>query len=162
LEIPWWWLALGGLLALQLLLWWCRRAWQRWRNRARGRRANRAERKAARLLERRGFAVEAYQPTVDWPVVVDGQERDVELRADYLVTRHGLSYVAEVKSGQQAPSLRGAGTRRQLLEYRLAYAVDGVLLVDMERGNIREVHFPLLDAATAVSSVDRYLPGRAA
>jgi hypothetical protein len=78
-------------------------------------------------------------------VVVDGRHRPVELRADYLVRRGSERYVAEVKTGRVAPCLSTAATRRQLLEYRLAYAADGVLLVDMEHKCIHEVEFPMLE-----------------
>jgi hypothetical protein len=39
--------------------------------------------------------------------------------------------------------LSSAATRRQLLEYRLAFDVDGVLLVDVETGEVSEVEFNL-------------------
>lgn len=80
-------------------------------------------------------------------MVVDGRHRPVELRADYLVRRGSERFVAEVKTGRVAPCLATAATRRQLLEYRLAYAADGVLLVDMAQRRIHEVVFPSLDDA---------------
>jgi hypothetical protein len=52
-------------------------------------------------------------------------------------------YIAEVKTGRAAVRLDTAATRRQLLEYRVAFDVDGVLLVDAEAGEIRLVEFPL-------------------
>ena len=39
---------------------------------------------------------------------------------------------------------RHAATRRQLMEYAIAYDVDGVLLVDMESEKVRRVAFPEL------------------
>ena len=69
-------------------------------------------------------------------------DRVIALRADLLVERGGRRYVAEVKTGEAAPSLATAATRRQLLEYLIAYRVDGVLLVDAERGSVHEVEFP--------------------
>ena len=65
------------------------------------------------------------------------------MRADYLVELRGELLVAEVKTGEEAPQLSSAATRRQLLEYRVAFAVDGVLLVCPERGAIHRVDFPL-------------------
>jgi hypothetical protein len=49
--------------------------------------------------------------------------------------------VAEVKSGKLAPRIETAATRRQLLEYRVAFDVDGVLLVDEEAGRVSEIVF---------------------
>jgi hypothetical protein len=68
---------------------------------------------------------------------------DAELRADYLVEARGELLVAEVKTGEAAPSLATAATRRQLLEYHVAFAADGVLLVCPERGAIHRIEFPL-------------------
>ena len=69
------------------------------------------------------------------------------LRADLLVTRNGRRYVAEVKTGRTAPRLDCAATRRQLLEYRIAFGVDGVLLVDAESDCVIVVELGSLDAA---------------
>lgn len=143
----WWWLlvALGAVLLFELLRRSVHRLWARWRGRWRANKAGRAERDAAKLLRRAGYSIEAVQPSITWTVLVDGEPHPVDLRADYLVRAGRQRFVAEVKSGQRAPRLDTAATRRQLLEYRLAYAVDGVLLVDMTDRRIREVCFPLAD-----------------
>jgi hypothetical protein len=44
-----------------------------------------------------------------------------------------------------APQPRHGATRRQLLEYRLAFDVDGILLVEPEHALIREVRFPTVE-----------------
>jgi hypothetical protein len=103
------------------------------------------ERGARALLEREGYRIEAHQPALVWAIECDGAPYDVELRADLLVSRGGARFVAEVKTGAAA-ELAMPATRRQLLEYSVAYGVDGVLLVDMEQERIREVRFPLLRA----------------
>lgn len=115
------------------------------RQRRRMVRAQAGEAEAARLLEAAGYEVESAQVTMPWPVRGDDELLEIALRCDYLVTKNQLRFVAEVKTGQSAPSLQSAGTRRQLLEYLLAYDVDGVLLVDMEAQRIIEVTFPALD-----------------
>ena len=112
-------------------------------------RAQTGEREAERLLRACGYEVLERQARVPWPVTVDGEPVPVELRADYLVRRAGRDYVAEVKTGQDAPSARTPTTRRQLLEYGLAYPVAGTLLVDMEAGRIHEVCFPLAEPRAA-------------
>ena len=50
-------------------------------------------------------------------------------------------------AARRRPFSRGrhTATRRQLLEYALAYDVDGVLLVDMTAGRLHQVEFPTLD-----------------
>ena len=69
-------------------------------------------------------------------------KKKVELRADLLVERDGMRFIAEVKTGERAPDPSFPPTRRQLLEYRLAFDPYGVLLVDVEAGEIFEVDFP--------------------
>lgn len=111
------------------------------RHRARQRRAIRGEQDAERLLERRGFTVLETQVAGSWTVWLDDQPVEIELQADVLVERDGEVFVAEVKTGQKAPSIRTARTRRQLLEYHHAFDVDGVVLVDMEAGTVSRVSF---------------------
>jgi hypothetical protein len=95
------------------------------------------------LLRRLGFTILGRQVAVTYGLGVDGVEVPVDLRADYVVADRGRRYVAEVKTGTFAPRLETAATRRQLLEYRIAFDVDGVLLVDAEAERVRLVEFPL-------------------
>jgi hypothetical protein len=135
------WIVAAGL-ALAWAVWLVRRAWWRWRQRVRLRRALRGETAAEAVLARAGFRIDAVQPEQTWTIGVDGVPHDVALRADLLVSRGGRRYVAEVKTGDRAPSVTTAATRRQLLEYAIAYDADGVLLVDMEARRVVEVSFP--------------------
>lgn len=96
---------------------------------------------ARALLEQQGFEVIGYQVPMRWYYDCDGEPCASELRADYVVERQGARYVAEVKTGRLAPQLSHGPTRRQLLEYQLAYEVDGVLLVDVEDAWIQQVNF---------------------
>lgn len=106
-------------------------------------RAQRGEREAEALLERAGWAVVGCQVQGSYNLWVAGKERSVGLRADYLVEAQGRRFVAEVKTGTKAVDLGTSATRRQLLEYRVAFDVEGVLLVDAEAGRVEEVRFPL-------------------
>lgn len=103
----------------------------------------RAEITAERLLRRSGYRILARQVERTWTIDVDGETHPVELRADLLVRRGRRRLIAEVKSGRSAPRIETIATRRQLLEYAMAYPVDGVLLVDMQSETIREITFPL-------------------
>lgn len=133
---------IGALIALVML-----RALQRWggsrRARRRGARAVRGETAAAAMLEHAGFTIVARQARISWSPLFDGEPYATEVRADYLVELDGERLVAEVKTGSVAPELSTAATRRQLLEYRVAFDVAGVLLVCPERGTIHRVEFPL-------------------
>lgn len=138
--------ALAALLLVAGALWLIRQ-WLSWRAgrraRRRGARAVRGERDAERLLTRLGYTVVARQVGLEWAIACDGEDHPVDLRADLLVERDGRRYVAEVKTGVSAPLLTNAATRRQLLEYCVAYRVDSVLLVDVEADSVREVTFPI-------------------
>ncbi len=138
--------AVLGLLALALLL-----ALMRERGRAsrasrqRVRRAQRGEADARALLEALGYTVIEEQLRGDWTVEVDGEDHRVEVIADLLVERDGWRFIAEVKTGDLAPDPLRPATRRQLLEYLLAFEPDGMLLVDMVHERVHEIAFPGLE-----------------
>lgn len=134
--------ALAVLLAVALLGWWRERGRVGRANRARGRRARRAENEAERWLERQGYAVLERQVVGRFDLAVDGERLEVTCRADLLLERDGCLYVADVKTGEEAPNPALPATRRQLLEYLLAFAADGALVVDMRRRRVLEVSFP--------------------
>lgn len=138
-----------GLLALLgggLLLQTARIAWRdassRSRLRARMRRAASGEREAAALLARAGYRVRGRQVRAALEYQLDGAPCVVEVHADYVVERRGRAWVAEVKTGREAPRLSTRATRRQLLEYAHAFDAAGVLLVDAERGRVHRVTLP--------------------
>ena len=110
--------------------------------RGRRRRAKQAEDEAASVLRRAGYRIRGREVERSYRLDVAGEPLEVGLRCDYIVSRRGKLFVAEVKSGRSAPKPSNKDTRRQLLEYSLAYPVDGVLLVDMRQKRIREVVFP--------------------
>ncbi len=136
-------LVVGGIVLL-LLLHNARRRWRSLRARRRAKRALLSEGSAERLLERRGYTILDRQPGQQCQVWVDGMGHDYLLRADFLVGDGQCTYIAEVKSGSAAPRITTRATRRQLLEYAVMYSVDGILLVNPERGLVQRVRFPSL------------------
>jgi hypothetical protein len=138
-------LLVGALIALVLA-----RTMRSWRGsrraRVRAARAGEGESDAVGLLEAAGYRIVAKQARAWWTPTIDGEPHETELRADYLVEAEGALFVAEVKTGDAAPDLSTAATRRQLLEYEVAFSValgaTGVLLVIPERGTIHRVQFP--------------------
>lgn len=111
------------------------------------------ELRAEPLLRRLGYEVLARQAPGGYDLAVDGEPCAIALRADFLVARGGRRFVAEVKTGRLAPKLETSATRRQLLEYRVAFDVDGVLLVDVDAGRVRALEFPSPDARAPESGV---------
>jgi len=129
---------LAALQTARLLL----RPWKtRRRLASQGARARAGEERAAGMLTRRGYDVVGTQVSTTYAVRVDGELREVLVRADYLVARGQRLLVAEVKTGTAAPRIETSATRRQLLEYRIAFDVDGVLLVEPDADTVHEVAF---------------------
>jgi len=137
--------AVAGLL-LQTLVLTSRRWLRRRRMTVRMQRARRGEERAVAQLEALGYAILGAQVEAVHQVQVDDRAVNVTLRADYLATRGGRRYVVEVKTGGLAPKIETSATRRQMLEYRVAFGVDGVLLVDGETGKVHAITFPSLGA----------------
>ncbi|MEN3187397.1 MAG: hypothetical protein ABDK94_01245 [Atribacterota bacterium] len=104
--------------------------------------AHEVEKNAFQLLEKKGYRVLGEQVEKEAFMIVDGQRVLYRVRADYLLRKGNRTYVAEVKTGDQAVSVLQSHTRRQLLEYYLVYKPQAVLLVDGEEGTIVEVVFP--------------------
>ena len=139
------------LIALCLLLavgWWLASTRVRRHNQRRQRRALSGEVEAEAVLAHHGWHVEERQVTQRWFLEVDGEPLEVSCRADLLLRAdavpgvpRGCRYVADVKTGEQAPRPGHPSTRRQLLEYQLAFEVDGVLLVDMAAGTVHHIDF---------------------
>ncbi len=138
---------LAGIAVGAFTVWACTRFIRQLRLKLRTGRARRMELRAAGMLEDAGYTVIDTQVAGQTHVVVNGASMHVEVRADYLVKREGRTFVAEAKSGTRAPDPANRATRRQLLEYAIAYDTDGVLLVDTESGTVYEVEFPALRAA---------------
>ncbi|HUQ08455.1 MAG TPA: hypothetical protein VM261_38455 [Kofleriaceae bacterium] len=122
--------------------------------RRRARVALAGEARAEQLLADAGFLVVERQVAHVWHVAIDDDVHETALRCDFLVARDGERWVAEVKTGELAPSLATAATRRQLLEYQVAYAAAGVALVDATAGTVHEVRFELGRAPGAVGCAD--------
>ena len=119
-----------------------------------GRKGNRATRRrnqaaldgeviAEKLLKKNGYSVIDRQVVGEWWIDVDGEEVEVQVRADFMVKKRRRVYVAEVKTGRMVTDPVFPATRRQLLEYHLVFDVDGVLLVDAESRQIHRVDFPV-------------------
>jgi hypothetical protein len=109
------------------------------RRQARATRALDGEDDSEALLEEAGYEILGRQVAGELTLVVDGEAIGFGLRADFLVARDGARFVAEVKTGERAPRLGYGPTRRQLLEYVLAFEVCGAVLVDADTGALTVV-----------------------
>ena len=132
----------SGLLATRLL----RRRVSSRRAKERSKRAQRGEMHAERLLRKAGFRIEGRQVPKTVTIMIDGVPAEYSLRADFVCRKKKLRFVAEAKTGSVAPSVHHRPTRRQLLEYRYAFDVDGVLLVDAETDVVHHIVFPMINS----------------
>lgn len=100
-----------------------------------------AERDALRELGRLGFDVLATQHEGQAHVVVDGRRIDVPVRVDYLVRRRGRRALVEVKSGDEERDPTDVSTRRQLLEYWVAFPGMRLYHLDTVTGSVQRIRF---------------------
>ncbi|NVB42578.1 hypothetical protein G6O69_32440 [Pseudenhygromyxa sp. WMMC2535] len=143
---PSWWWAVAGLvlvfLGLRLGVWSQRRREARRAHRAR-KVGKEGARRSQRALRRAGYEILELEVRGWSELEVDGRRRRYAIRVDALVSRGGRRYVAEFKARERGASLRNRDTRRQLIEYALAFPdCEAVLLVEGERGRVQEVRLP--------------------
>lgn len=134
--------ALLAALALACFGWWVTATKVARGNAARGEVARNAEVEAEALVEELGYTVVDRQVMGRMWMVVDSEPVEITCRADLLLFDGTRRWVAEVKSAARVANPAWPATRRQLLEYHLAFGVDGVLLIDMARREVQHVTFP--------------------
>jgi hypothetical protein len=125
------------------LMWWGLDWKKRYKGKQVAARGKRGERRAERVLRRRGYRIISRQTATTYRIWVDGSSVATTVKADLIVRRWWRTWIAEVKTGEAAVRVEHEATRRQLLEYQLAFGINAILLVDGENGLIREVRFPM-------------------
>jgi hypothetical protein len=136
------WILIGTAVVLGLLIaWWIARTIRRLRAWWFRRLGSRGEDIARTLLTKAGYAIVDDQSHLDCSYQVDDETITYKVRADFIVEKDGLRFVAEAKNGDVASDPRCTATRRQLREYSAVFQADGVLLVDVPDRRIRRVVF---------------------
>ena len=100
-----------------------------------------AEKEAEKILRKNGYAIIDAQKSKPLLITMGDKIHRYLVRIDYLVRKRGKVFVVEVKSGEKIPYITNRETRRQMLEYYLAYQPCGILLLNMKNKNISEVKF---------------------
>lgn len=126
------------------------RKYKRYKTKKILKKAKSAERKAVVLLKKWGYHVLDVQLKETVTIYIDNKPHDCLVRADLLVRRGWKKYIVEVKTGAQTQATL-PNVRRQLLEYYLVYKPDGILLLDMEKEQLKKVNFTC--TGTAHSSI---------
>lgn len=132
-----------GIIIGAILFYWVHKKFSGYLFVRRMRKAKKAEKKAQSFLENEGYEVIDYQQPAKMITYVDGQPNEHRIQADYIAKKDRKKYVVEVKTGESAPRISQAKTRRQLLEYYFCYDSDGILLVNMDDKTIKEISFDL-------------------
>jgi len=100
-----------------------------------------AEKEAEKILKKNGYAIIDAQKSKPLLITIGDKIHRYLVRIDYLARKRGRVYVVEVKSGEKIPYITNRETRRQMLEYYLAYHPSGILLLNMKNKSISEVKF---------------------
>jgi len=100
-----------------------------------------AEKEAEKILKKNGYAIIDAQKSKPLLITIGDKIHRYLVRIDYLARKRGKVYVVEVKSGEKIPYVTNRETRRQMLEYYLAYQPSGILLLNMKNKSISEVKF---------------------
>jgi len=130
----------GGIICLVLFIKisnWLRAK----RLRKRFSKSRQAEKEAEKILRKNGYTVIDAQKSKPLLITIGDKIHRYLVRIDYLVRKGGKAFVVEVKSGEKIPYITNRETRRQMLEYYLAYQPCGILLLNMKNKSISEVKF---------------------
>lgn len=134
-----------GLLLGGLVLFFLFRFWRSYTAKKHLKRARKGEAQAIKFLEDRGYTITGIQERKTIITWINGSPRRNQLTADLIAKKRGRTYLAEVKTGKKASRPLLASTRRQLLEYFLAFRPYGILLVDMEKKALHEIAFEVCE-----------------
>ncbi|MDD4658520.1 MAG: hypothetical protein PHW26_05740 [Eubacteriales bacterium] len=96
----------------------------------------RIDQQAAELLREEGYHVQARAAVKFIDFNIEGKTHRQKVKADLVVRRGLKKYVVEVNA-KDAGSVRNADIRRRILEYKIAFAPNGIITVDMDRERIR-------------------------
>lgn len=141
------WLAVVATLLLIALGVWLETKWrvvrERRKSRLQAKRGFQGEKDAEKIIKKLGYHIVSRQVSAGYAMSVDGVPQTIPLQADFVLVRDGKKYVAEAKTGKAA-KLENADTRRQLLEYQLAFDyAEALLLIDADAKTVKMVRFPL-------------------
>jgi len=133
---------LGGILSL-ILFQKCRSFLNNRRAKKRAFISKHAEKNAEKWLKKNGFRILEKQKNRPLIIQAGNARYRYLIRTDFLVKKGSSKYIVEVKSGKKNNNIANRDTRRQLLEYFLAYPSYGIILFDMENKNFSEIKFIL-------------------
>lgn len=106
-----------------------------------GKKPGKSQGKAIQLLTDAGFEVVTLKPTVIVKMEIDEQQHSFDLKNDFLVKKSGKRYLVHIRRDTKPVRLQSKLWRSSLLRDVLAFRVDGMLILHLERGTLQEVRF---------------------
>ena len=93
------------------------------------------------ILRRAGFQILDKRKKEAIITVVNGKDHYGNLEADYIVKRQGSRFVVLVHAGEGEPDANEPNFRRRLLEYDRVFSPRGILVLDLNKGQLQRVNF---------------------
>ena len=130
---------IAGILLLVLVLY---LAGRRGRRRSvQGKKAGHTDNRARQVLEEAGFNLLQTQPTISVNMEIQGKPHRFDIKSDYLVSRNGRRYLVRVRKDTKPVRLNAKVWRNALLRDVLLFNTYGVLVLNLEKESVSEVHF---------------------
>jgi hypothetical protein len=103
-----------------------------------------SEKEAEGMLRRAGLVVIAKQKKKTVITKINGKDHLGFVEADYIVKKGRKRFLVVVKSGEGAADPNEPILRRRFIEYEHLFSPDGLLLLDLDQGEIHRIsfHFP--------------------
>ncbi len=97
--------------------------------------------KARQILEEAGYSLLQVQPTVKVNMKIQGRGHRFDMKSDYLVSKSGRRYLVRVRRDNKPVRLNAKVWRNALLRDVLLFRAHGVLVLNLEKESLVEVHF---------------------
>lgn len=100
-----------------------------------------SEKDAEAILRKAGFSILGKHQKETIITNIDGKDHFGYVEADYTVKKDRRSYAVVVHSGEGSADPNEPNFRRVLLEHNRAFSGDGILVLDLNKGELHEVYF---------------------
>lgn len=111
------------------------------RGRSGGRKPGSGDNRARQVLEEAGFELLEVQPSLTVNMAIQGRPHRFEMKSDYLAARGGRKYLVRLRRDARPVRLNSKAWRNALLRDMLLFGTCGVLVLDLDKEAVTEVHF---------------------
>ncbi len=100
-----------------------------------------SERDAESILRKAGYRILGKSLKETIVTNIDGKDHLGYLEADYTVGKARKTYVVIVRIGEEISDANEPSLRQKLLEYKRVFSPDGILVLNLNAGELHEVNF---------------------